>query len=186
MTNQPKPLDPFKALDDTRAAFKDVPDKELERAFASPHFAQRMSQEQIGLTFTIILASTTLVSLPAGKMGDSAGRRKTILISWAGESSIIYAFVFSLGPVMAIGAVALWAAFGALDAPAIQAWLADTTREHTRGISMGIFRTASSLVTVPIPLIVGFLYQFNAQFPFYLNSIISLSALAFLWRITKM
>ncbi len=146
-----------------------------------------LNYELLGYMFGIIALISALTRLPFGKLSDEIGMRTTIIISWIGESSTIFIFVFAPRgdlPVALLG-IAVWSVFGVMDGPAVNAWLANATDAKARGISMGSFYSASFLVAVPFASLAGFLYYADAKFPFYVNSLIGVSALVLLLVLTK-
>jgi MFS family permease len=72
--------------------------------------------------------------------------------------------------------IALWTIFGVMDGPAVNAWIADRADPQGRGLSMGVFYTASLLLSLPGVVLTGILYAIKPQLPFYANS-----ALGFVW-----
>jgi MFS transporter, DHA1 family, multidrug resistance protein len=146
-----------------------------------------LNYELLGYMFGIIALISALTRLPFGKLSDEIGMRTTIIISWIGESSTIFIFVFApKGDLqVALLGIAVWSVFGVMDGPAVNAWLANATDAKARGISMGSFYSASFLVAVPFASVAGFLYYADPKFPFYVNSLIGVSALVLLLLLTK-
>ncbi|MGI0083491.1 MAG: MFS transporter [Nitrososphaerales archaeon] len=140
-----------------------------------------------GIFFSVLLAIIAASRLPFGKLSDKIGRRRTIIISWIGESLFVYLFVFAPKGDLSIAVlgVAIWMLFGVMDSPASNAWLADATEAKSRGISMGTFYSATSLIALPGAIISGALFQIQPQFPFYANSILGVLALVLLIVLTK-
>lgn len=142
---------------------------------------------QQGIFFSVLLAVIATSRLPFGKMSDKIGRRKTIIISWVGESLFVYLIVFAPRgdlPIALVG-VTIWMLFGVMDSPASNAWLADATEARSRGLSMGTFYSATSLIALPGAVISGILFSIQPQLPFYANSILGIIALALLITLTK-
>ncbi|MDG6998189.1 MAG: MFS transporter, partial [Nitrososphaerota archaeon] len=114
------------------------------------------------------------------------GRRKTIIISWIGEISVVYVFVFAPRsiPAVAILGIAFWMLFGVMDGPALNAWVAESSDPKSRGLSMGMFYSITLLPTVPALLLSGYLFSIIPQLPFYANSVIGVVALIMLVLLT--
>ncbi len=140
-----------------------------------------------GLFFAILLAVIAATRLPFGKMSDKIGRRKTIIISWIGESVFVYMIVFSpKGDLLfALVGVTIWSLFGVMDSPASNAWLADVTNARSRGLSMGTFYSATALIALPGAIFSGYLFSIQPQYPFYANSVLGIAALLLLIILTK-
>ncbi len=161
-----------------------------QNSYIAPLYAKtvlRLNQPNTGLLFSALLAVLALSRLPAGKLADKIGRRETVILSWVGEVSVVYVFVFApIGAIsIALIGIVLWQFFGVLDAPAINAWIAESSDAKNRGLSMGVFYSVSFLATVPALVISGFLFGINPQLPFYLNSVLGVCALFLLIKYTK-
>jgi MFS family permease len=136
--------------------------------------------------FTAITLISAIARFPFGKLSDRIGRRSTIIVSWIGESSSIFIFVFAPRsdlPVALLG-ICVWTIFGVMDGPAVNAWLADATDARNRGLSMGSFYSAAFLVAVPFFSVAGYLYEVNSKLPFYANSLLGICALIILMTLT--
>ena len=146
-----------------------------------------LNPETLGILFAVITAVSGFAPLYFGRMADRIGRRRTVIISWIGESLAIFIFVFApLGDLsIAILGVAVWSMFGVMDGPAVNAWLADATDAKGRGLSMGSFYSAALLVAVPFFSVAGFLYEIDPKYPFYANSILGICALIALISLTR-
>jgi len=138
-----------------------------------------------GILFSSLLAAVALSKIFFGKLSDKIGRKKVVELSWICESAIVYLFVFANSLPVAIAGIGLWMLFGAMDAPAINAWLADATEPKTRGLSMGIFYTMTFLPTVPAVIVSGYLFSIGPRLPFYANSAVSLVALVLLLAFSR-
>jgi MFS family permease len=146
-----------------------------------------LGQIERGVFFGILLAVVAATRLPFGKLSDKIGRRKTIVISWIGESLVVYLIVFAPAGNLAFAlfGVAVWSLFGVMDSPAANAWLADVTEAKSRGLSMGTFYSATSVIALPGAIFSGFLFSIQPQYPFYANSILGIFALVFLILLTQ-
>jgi MFS family permease len=146
-----------------------------------------LNPETLGILFAAVTAISGLAPLYFGKMSDKIGRLRTIIISWIGESATIFIFVFAPKGdlVTALVGIAIWSTFGVMDAPALNAWLADSTDVKARGLSIGSFYSAAFLVAVPFFSVAGFLYNIDPKLPFYANSILGICALVLLIALTR-
>jgi MFS family permease len=146
-----------------------------------------LNPETLGILFGVITAISGFAPLYFGRMSDRIGRLKTIVLSWIGESTTIFIFVFAPKGdlIVALIGIAIWSTFGVMDAPAVNAWLADATDVRGRGLSMGSFYSASFLVAVPFFSVAGFLYAIDPKLPFYANSILGVCALVLLIELTR-
>ena len=141
----------------------------------------------LGVIFSALLGVSAVARIPFGKLSDRIGRKKTIMISWIGESLVVYVIVFAPRGELSVAliGIVLWMLFGVMDAPAINAWLADATDSKSRGLSMGVFYSATTLVAAPGAALAGVLFYIQPQFPFYVNSALGVIALVLLISLTR-
>ena len=131
----------------------------------------------IGELFCAVLCVVAVSKYVFGRMTDRIGRKRTILISWLGEVSLVYIFVFAPADTISIAliGITLWMLFGVMDGPAINAWVAELApTSNTRGYFMGVFYTSTILPTVPALVLSGYLFTIRPQLPFYANSILGI------------
>jgi MFS transporter, OFA family, oxalate/formate antiporter len=144
--------------------------------------ALNLNYVSMGGIFAVFVIISAISRLPFGKLSDKIGRVQTIAISWVGESLFVFVFVFAPkgnADIAALG-IGLWTIFGVMDGPAVNAWIADRADPKSRGLSMGIFSTASLLLSLPGVLFAGILFAISPQLPFYANSALGLGCLGFL------
>ena len=142
----------------------------------------------LGVLFSAVLLVLAISRLWFGKMADKIGLRKTVIISWLGEISLVYIFVFSPKdmPMVAVLGMAVWMLFGVMDGPAINAWIAGLAENaKSRGFLMGVFYSTTIIPTVPALVLSGYLFTLAPQYPFYANTILGVIALVILFGIRK-
>jgi len=154
-----------------------------QSSFITPLYASKaLGYDAItsGILFSVLLAVVAVSKIPFGLLSDKIGRKRIVIVSWTAETVVVYLFVFATSFPIAVLGIGLWMLFGAMDSPAINAWVAEATDPKTRGLSMGVFYTITFLPTVPALVVSGYLFSIRPQFPFFANSIISLVALILL------
>ena len=69
-----------------------------------------------------------------------------------------------------------------LATPAYQSLISKAVPQRLRGVAFGLFSTSLGLVSLPAPLIGGYLWEkVNPQFPFMLTAFISLLSIIPVW-----
>lgn len=126
----------------------------------------------------------SLFSYPAGKFSDKIGRRKVIVLGY-----LAYGFVY-LGFALAQRAPFLWLLFGiyglyaAFTEGVEKALVADLAPPAQRATLIGLHATLVGIGLLPASLFAGFLWNFlGAPAPFYLGSILGLSAALGIWLV---
>jgi len=125
------------------------------------------------------------VMIPAGWLADKVGERVNIAISFffmattftmiATAPPASPAWIYALGWVIAgIGV--------GLATPAYQSLISKAVPQRLRGVAFGLFSTSLGLVSLPAPVIGGYLWEnVSPQFPFYLTAIASLLSIIPVW-----
>jgi len=156
--------------------------------FLVPLFSRdqlKLGSSEIGFMYSILSALLVTLSLPSGKLADKIGRRKCVIIAWIGENLSMLGFIFAPNAYIAILMFGFWIASGQMDIPAGTAWFSDLTDEEHRGAVMGFHMTVNSLFSLPSPSIGGILFSMSPRFPFFLDGLLSLTALIILLALTK-
>jgi len=154
-----------------------------QNSFVPPLYAKEVlgfNPFGLGVLFSVVLLVVAASRYPFGKLSDKIGRKNAIIISWIGEISVVYVFVFATNHSIAVIGIALWMLFGVMDSPAINAWVAEASPSRSRGLSMGVFYTITFIPTIPALLVSGYLFAIRPQLPFYANSLMGLVALILL------
>jgi MFS family permease len=140
---------------------------------------------QIGIMSSIFGIAMMAVMIPAGWLADKVGERVNIAISFlllaisigmiATVPPASPAWVYGLGWVIAGTGVGL-------ATPAYQSLISKAVPKRLRGVAFGLFSTSLGLVSLPAPMIGGFLWEnVSPQFPFLLTAIASLLAIIPAW-----
>lgn len=144
-----------------------------------------LSISQIGLMSSIFGVAMMAVMIPAGWLADRAGERTNIAISFLFMS-------FSIGmiatlppgsPAWVYGAGWVIAGIGVgLATPAYQSLISKAVPQRLRGVAYGLLSTSLGLVSLPAPMIGGYLWEnISPQFPFMLTAGISLLSIIPVW-----
>jgi MFS family permease len=140
---------------------------------------------QIGVMNSIFGVAMMAVMIPAGWLSDKVGERVNITISFlllavsigmiAGVPTASPAWVYAIGWVIAgIGV--------GLATPAYQSLISKAVPQKLRGVAFGLFSTSLGLVSLPAPVIGGYLWeQVSPRFPFLLTAVISLLCMIPVW-----
>ena len=145
----------------------------------------RLTISQIGLMNSIFGLAMMAVMIPAGWLADKAGERVNIAISFLFMAfSIGMIAVFPPGsPVWIYGLGWTIAGIGVgLATPAYQSLISKAVPKHLRGVAFGLFSTSLGLVSLPAPMIGGYLWEnISPQFPFLLTAFASLLSIIPVW-----
>jgi len=144
-----------------------------------------LSISQIGVMNSIFGIAMMSVMMPAGLLADKVGERVNIAISFflmattftmiATAPPASPAWIYALGWIIAgIGV--------GLATPAYQSLISKAVPQHLRGVAFGLFSTSLGLVSLPAPVIGGYLWEnISPQFPFYLTAIASMLSIIPVW-----
>lgn len=149
--------------------------------FASLYVFDRvgMSKTSWGLAISLYIATTLVVGLPAGKLVDIIGRKRSIVLAYFLFIPMTIAFILSRNFFQVAIIFMLFAVASMMIGPAFQALTADLVPRDKRGRIMGIIGTLNILAMVFASILAGALYQLDPSTPF-LFTIVTGSAVAFM------
>jgi MFS family permease len=124
---------------------------------------------QWGLAFSFLALMSLVVGLPVGKVIDTIGKKRSMILAYLLFISSTTCFIFARGFIPLLVAFALDGLGAALLSPAHSALLADMTPRDRRGRVLGAIRTTDIMFTVPSIVIGGYLYQIYPSSPFILS-----------------
>jgi MFS family permease len=132
-----------------------------------------------GLEWGIITTIGSVVMLiagyPAGKLIDSIGRKKSIIIGYLISIPTIIALTFTSGYFQMTIVNMFIQLSTVFFFPALNALRADIIPQEVRGRIMGLMGTLRSLAMVPAGALFGLLYEVNRKYPYYLGIIIEIT-----------
>jgi MFS family permease len=122
---------------------------------------------QWGFISTLFTFVSLLVSLPAGKIVDKIGRKRSILLAFLlnAPGYLFFPYVDSFLQVLFIEAV--WSISGAFVYPAVMSLQADYTTKEIRGRVMGMITVLRYLVIIPSSTLYGYIYSLQPRFSFF-------------------
>jgi MFS family permease len=124
--------------------------------------------------------SYALLSLPAGKLSDSIGRKTLLVGGYAVYGFVYLGFAAGAGPEHAWIPWALFAAYGAYSAMTEgveRALVTDLAPDGLRGSALGLHATLVGIGLLPASLIAGLLWELaGPAAPFLLGGCLSLAA----------
>jgi MFS family permease len=129
--------------------------------------------------------SIILVMIPAGWLADKAGERVNIALAFF-FIFIAIGMMAVLPPASPAGLYGIsWMVGGlgvGLANPAYQSLISKAVPQRLRGVAFGLFSTSLGLVSLPAPMIGGYLWEnISPQFPFMLTAIVSLVSIVPVW-----
>ena len=145
-------------------------------AFETPIFTIYMSLYAIDVVgvggFEWSLMSTAfmlvglLVGLPIGRMIDSIGRKRSILLAYIFSTPVIVLFILSRSFIPLLLSQILFAVSQAFFYPAFMAFQADLIPPDKRGRILGVIGTMRTLAFVPAAALFGIMYESGPATPF--------------------
>jgi len=151
-------------------------------AFEAPIFMIYMSLYAIdvvgvggfewSLMSTAIMLTSLLVGLPIGRMIDSIGRKKSILLAYLFSTPVIVLFILSRSFIPLLLTQILFGVSRAFFYPALMAFQADLIPPDKRGRIMGMIGTLRTLAAVPTATVFGLMYESGPAIPFIIAIVI--------------
>jgi MFS family permease len=135
-----------------------------------------LSEHAIGTLFLLVVLSVAAASVPAGRLADRWGKRRTVL--WGMGVGSVGMWLLPLSarlPVLAAGAVLLGVGY-ALSTPAWHALVSQLAPAGRVGLAMGASQTAEGLGLVLGPLVGGLLWDTAGHRAPFVGSALLLSA----------
>jgi MFS family permease len=137
----------------------------------------RVSGIEWGVITTIGSLVMLLVGIPAGRLIDRIGRKKSIIIGYLISIPTLIVFTFAKGYNQMIIIHMLFQISTVFFFPAINALRADIIPQDLRGRIMGLMGTIRSLAMVPAGTFFGLLYELNQKYPYYIGLLIEIITL---------
>jgi len=120
-----------------------------------------------GIAMTSWIISVTLIGLPAGKLVDILGRKRSLIISYTIFIPFAFWFIYSKSLPELIIIFLLFGASSMMLNPAFSALSVDMTPREKRGRILGVIGNLNILAMVIASFIEGLLYQIDPSLPFY-------------------
>jgi MFS family permease len=145
----------------------------------------KMDFQQIGLSNGIFGLFMMIFMIPGGWLSDKVGERLGIATGFFLHFLSI-GMIAILPPASPFWIYATgWAVAGTgvgLIAPAYQSLISKAVPANMRGTAFGLFSTSLGLVSLPAPMIGGWLWEnVSPQFPFAITAIVSLLSIIPVW-----
>ncbi|MEW5828148.1 MAG: MFS transporter [Chloroflexota bacterium] len=144
-----------------------------------------LSISQIGMMSGVFGIAMMAVMIPAGWLADKVGERVNIAISFLFMATAIgmIAIVPPASPAWVYGLGWTIAGIGVgLATPAYQSLISKAVPQRLRGVAFGLFSTSLGLVSLPAPMIGGWLWEnVSPRFPFLLTAFVSLLVIIPVW-----
>lgn len=134
-----------------------------------------VSAMEWGMVSIIGTAAMSLVGIPAGKLIDRIGRRKSMLLAYAFSLPALIAFTVIRGFTQMVVVNISFLICNSLLFPSIMALQADLVPQERRGRIMGLMGTLRSLAMVPAGIIFGLLYEVNRAYPYYVGVLVEVA-----------
>jgi MFS family permease len=120
---------------------------------------------------------SALAAIPAGRLSDRIGRRRTIAYGWAVYAFTYLGFALARKTWMAWALYALYGLFYALTEGSGKAMVAELVPEGGRGTAYGLYNAAVGVMALPASVIAGVLWQkLSPAAPFAFGAVLALGA----------
>ncbi|MCL5985652.1 MAG: MFS transporter [Actinobacteria bacterium] len=114
----------------------------------------------IPLTWLVFNVTSTLMSIPGGRLSDRIGRKRVITIGFFIYALAYFGFAFAAKRWHAWALFAFYGFYYGINEGVMKAMVADIVPSEKRGTAYGIFNTAIGITALPASLILGLLWQF--------------------------
>jgi len=127
-----------------------------------------LTEAEWGLISTVRVAVGLSTGLILGGLVDRLNRKNVLVASYLARSVLMGLLVFSRGFVQILIIMVFFEFLVGLSFPAISSLLADLTPRQMRGRVLGARMLLVNIVSIPMPTLVGFLYQYvSPRLPFF-------------------
>lgn len=145
----------------------------------------KLTISQIGIMNSVFGVAMMVVMIPAGWLADKVGERVNIAVSFLLLAIAIglMAIIPPVSPAWLYGLGWVIAGIGVgLATPAYQSLISKAVPQRLRGVAFGLFSTSLGLVSLPAPVIGGYLWEHvSPQFPFMVTAVVSLLSIIPVW-----
>ncbi len=145
----------------------------------------KLTISQIGIMNSVFGIAMMVVMIPAGWLADKVGERVNIAVSFLLLAIAIglMAVIPPVSPAWLYGLGWVIAGIGVgLATPAYQSLISKAVPQRLRGVAFGLFSTSLGLVSLPAPVIGGYLWEHvSPQFPFMVTAVVSLLSIIPVW-----
>ena len=131
----------------------------------------------IPLTWLVFNITSTLISIPGGRLSDKIGRKRVITTGFFIYAISYFGFAFAKEKWQIWALFALYGIYYGINEGVMKAMVADIVPSEKRGTAYGIFNTAIGITAFPASLILGMLWQFaGPQLAFSFGAVLALIA----------
>lgn len=140
--------------------------------------------KDVVLLYALFNVSFTLISIPAGKIGDRIGHDRIILAEYLIYFLMCVGFVFAADKISVILLFLVYGIFYAIDEGQTKAYISDITPVEHRASAIGLYNFVTGLTYLPASVLAGWLWNaYNPSVAFAVAGIIALiTACAFALR----
>ena len=122
------------------------------------------AEKDASLFVTLFAASTVLGAIPAGKLGQKFGRKKTIMTGWAGILALFLLFFLTKQPILFYAAVVVGGVCIAFVTINTLPLVLEIGGQERIGAFTGLYYTATQSAAIVGPVVVGRMFDITAKF----------------------
>lgn len=145
-----------------------------------------ISPTNIPLVIALFNVISALTAIPAGRLSDRIGRRKTIIIGWGIYALTYLGFALTNSPLMVWILYAFYGLYYAFTEGSAKAMVAELVPEANRGTAYGLYNASVGVMALPASLLAGVLWnRVSPSAPFAFGALVAFLAFIGIFFVPK-
>jgi MFS family permease len=145
-----------------------------------------ISPTNIPLVIALFNIISALAAIPAGRLSDRIGRRKTIILGWGVYALTYLGFALTNNPLMVWMLYSFYGLYYALTEGSAKAMVAELVPEANRGAAYGLYNASVGVMALPASLLAGALWnRVSPSAPFAFGAFIAFLAFIGIFFVPK-
>lgn len=145
-----------------------------------------VSPTNIPLVIALFNVISALAAIPAGRLSDRIGRRKTIILGWGVYALTYLGFALANSPLMVRVLYAFYGLYYAFTEGSAKAMVAELVPEANRGAAYGLYNASVGIMALPASLLAGALWnRVSPSAPFAFGALVAFLAFVGIFFVPK-